>query len=1156
MTSKETYTTMFQVRLTSRSWLAAVTLSCLLLTLLAFAPRASAVVAWEANTHWAPTVLQPETPAGRGGVSIEIGNVGDEVAPGWPTVEIALPPGVAIDTYDAVAWTCSGAGDPQVITCTNPIAPFFPPLLPRANTYLGGELGTRFNIFFTVNVAPGAPVGLHEMTVTLTGGGAGPPTVSTWDVQVGGAAAAFGVLDGTFSAGAQDASGADFTQAGGHPDRAVLGFVTTKKFNEPIGGGWGEMVEPLGSTKDSVVELPAGLIGNPQAVPACPPHLLEPDLCPPATQIGVAEINNVAAPPAQMRAVYNLVPHKDAPALFGFHTGGGGPVILTPVLRSDGDWGLNVSSKDITEANPLFAARVTIWGDPSDSSNDDQRCPMPSHIGDICAGWNAGGGQSGNPDGSSGLHNPRPAVIPRRPLLTNPTRCDGEPVITTMHLSPWQSPGAFEADGDPDLTDPLWKSYSAAAPPITGCDALAFHPTIDVATSSSSPGAPSGLEFKLNLPQTDAVDGLATAHLRNAAVTLPPGTTVNPGSADGLASCSSSQIGLVSKSPVRFTKLEPSCPLASKIGTVTIDTPLLADPIGGDVFLAAQGDHPFDSLAAIYMVVRAPGILGKIAGKVRMNPATGAITTTVIDNPQVPFDTLTLRLKSGERAPLTLPSTCGSHEMTADFTSWAGHDVEVSDDFTVDCPGNADGFAPTFTAGTSNPIAGDSSPMRMRIARSTGKELGRVSMDLPKGLLAGPRDVAVCTDVELGSGASKTGRQLQAAPSCPVESQIGTTTVGVGAGVSPFFPLIPGTAVTGRVFLTGTHHTSDAPAPAGMRKIGYGVAIEVPAVAGPFDLGRVVVRGAIYANPSTVDLKVVSDKLPRILTVRSGPAPDAVDGVVLNARDVRVDVDRTSFVRNPTSCREQQFGADIQAQDGTTVSRSTRFQVAECAALRFKPRLGLRLTGKRQMRSERHPGIRAVFRLAGDHAGVKRVKAVLPGTLALDSDNARDLCEFVDGTKPDLENHCPAGSIVGRARAFSPLLKQPLVGNVYFVKNVRIDPDTGNPIRTLPMIVVALRGEIAVNLKGESSTSGDGRLVNTFATVPDAPVSRFNLNIKGGKNGIILVTETRRGTINICKAGKQIAEVDTDAQSGKRRDFNVRVKTPCKKPKRKKSRRR
>ena len=312
----------------------------------------------------------------------------------------------------------------------------------------------------------------------------------------------------------------------------------------------------------------------------------------------------------------------------------------------------------------------------------------------------------------------------------------------------------------------------------------------------------------------------------------------------------------------------------------------------------------------------------------------------------------------------------------------------------------------------------------------------------------------------------------------------------------------------------------------------------VPAVAGPFDIGTVMVRAAIYVHPRTAQVTVVSDQMPRIL-----------DGIVLNVRDIRVNIDRKDFSTTPTSCSEKQVIGDIRAQDGTGVSRSSRFQVADCAALPFKPKLAMRLTGRKQVKTGKHPGIHAKVNQTGiGEAGIEKAEVRLPKSLALDPDNAQALCEFEDGTKDDLENHCPKGSIVGRSRATSPLLNDPLVGNVYFVKNIRIDKKTGNEIRTLPMIIVALRGEIAINLKGESDTTKSGKLVNTFNGVPDAPVSKFNLNIKGGKKGILAVTRTRRARINLCARPKShVAEADMDGHNGRRFDRDVRMKAPCSK---------
>jgi hypothetical protein len=247
---------------------------------------------------------------------------------------------------------------------------------------------------------------------------------------------------------------------------------------------------------------------------------------------------------------------------------------------------------------------------------------------------------------------------------------------------------------------------------------------------------------------------------------------------------------------------------------------------------------------------------------------------------------------------------------------------------------------------------------------------------------------------------------------------------------------------------------------------------------------------------------------------------------------------------NPSDCSPKQMAADIVSGHGAVSMQTGAFRASGCANLRFKPKLAVRLTGRKQMRTGKHPGIRAVVTQKGiPEAGIKRAEVRLPKSLALDVDNAQALCEFEAGTRPDLDNHCPKGSIVGRARAASPLLNQPLAGNVYFVKNVRRSA-SGNLIRTLPMIVVALRGEIAINLIGESNVK-NGKLVNTFNNVSDAPITKFNLNINGGKTASS-PSRTRKALINICKNRRQIATSDMDGQNGKHHDRNIRIKTPCK----------
>ena len=1109
----------------------AVAFAVAAIALAATASSASAAVEWTAVPYSAPTNM---VPGERGAFMIDAGNVGDEVAQGWPTVEVDLPEDLTFHSHNnsgGFGWSCSAAGTPQTVTCNHPTAPFLNFLWTEPHTYVGFS-SLPLYLKFKVEVAPDAPAGTRPVEIRLSGTGAATTTTIDYEVRIADQATEFGVVPGSFEAGAHDVTGDPFTQAGGHPYSASVAFTTSKRFVEQNFGNendWHRVVEPVDSNKDIVVDLPAGFVGNPQAVPTCTKTDVDNSACPPATQIGVARIANVAGPMNQLPPIYNVVPSKDTPAQFAFDTGGG-PVVMTPVLRSDGDWGLSIDQKNLTEANPLYHGEVTIWGVPADPSHDIQRCAIPSHVGDVCAGYAANGQTI-----VEGGHDPTPSPVPPRPLLTNPTECTGAPEVTEIHMASWENPASFELDGDPDLSDPNWKSYSAEAPPLTGCENLSFDPEISVVPTTTQADAPTGLDVEIKVPQNENPDGLATAHLKDASVTLPVGMAVNPSSADGLGSCSPAQIGLVSApgaEPV-FNKLAGSCPLSSKIGSVEVDTPLLADPLVGDVFVAQQGDNPFGSIFALYFEVEGPGLRIKLAGEVKPDPQTGQLQTTFLNNPQLPFESLTVRLKGGSRAPLVNPATCGSHTATSVLTPWSGTPpVSLSDSFTVACPGNAGGFDPGFSAGSANPVAGAFSPFALQVTRGGGKELGRINVSLPKGALAALKSVGVCSEAQLASAASKSGHATQAGAACPVSSQVGTATVGAGAGPSPFYPTLPGTNVSGRVFLTAPHTNTQFGLP-GVRQAAYGLAIEVPAVAGPFDLGTVLVRAAIYVDPTTAQITVLSDTMPRILA-----------GVPLNTRDVRVNIDRARFATTPTSCRASEVVGDIRAQDNTSVVREARYQVGDCAALPFRPRLALRLTGRKQTRTGKHPGVRAVVRQRGvGEAAIKHAEVRLPKSLALDPDNAQSLCEFEAGTKPDLESHCPKGSIVGRARATSPLLKRPLAGNVYFVKNVRRNA-RGNLIRTLPMIVAALRGEIAVNLKGESSTTRAGKLVNTFANVPDAPISQFNLNIAGGRNGILTVTRTTKARINLCTS-RQTAEADLDGHNGKTHDTNIRIKTPC-----------
>jgi hypothetical protein len=1074
----------------------------------AFSASASAAVEWESTMYYAPTNLPPgetaESP-GRGVIRILVANAGDSPSDGSPTVTVSLPDGVTLgDPADASSfWTCSGA---QVVTCTWKFDPPFDVVKPFAWAgipELAGFCCQHINLI--VDVASDAQEGTFPVDVTISGGG-GESVAQAHDVKIGREQPGFGAS--SFESGAFDESGAPYTQAGGHPFEYRTSILLNSRFVEPDPSGAGDVhagaIHRQGSLNDVVVDLPPGLVGDATAVPQCRSLSdVGTSECPHSSQVGVVALTplwGIGGGAGNVSPIYNVVPDKDAPAQFAFNSAVG-IVALKPVLRSDGDMGLSVHIKNITQGHPgLISSEAVFWGVPADPRHDAMRCIGVNSIADACVGFDEGGQTSELVQSKL----PHPSNAPVKPFLTLPTECSGQPLVAWAHVSSWEDIAAFEPDGDPDLNDPAWKSMAASSPPLTGCDKLPFNPSIEVRTTSSAPSSPSGLDLDLAIPQNENPDGVATAHLRDATVVLPDGMTVNPSSADGLDACGTAQIGLVSASPLRFTKAEPSCPLASKIGSVEVDTPLLDNPLTGSVFLARQGDNPFGSLLAMYMVVRGPGMIVKLAGHITADGQTGRLTTTMLRNPQLPFDVLKLRLKGGPRAPLATPSSCGMKAVTADLSSWSGQRVQATDSFSIDCP-SVTGFSPDLRAGSTNAVAGAFSPFALRIDRSDRDQLlDSVAVKMPTGLLAKLRGVPLCANAQANAG------------TCGSASKVGSVVAGAGVGPTPYFLA----RELGSVYLTE-----------GYKGAPYGLAVVVHALAGPFDLGQVVVRQALDVDRRTAQVTVTSDPLPRIL-----------QGIPLLLRTVQVDIDRSAFTKNPTSCAQKRIAATLTSQQGMTDTATTPFQVGDCHALAFKPHLSLRLTGHTQTRTGKHPGVRAVVTQRSGQAGIRRAEVRLPSALALDPDNAQALCEYKDGIEPDLERHCPKGSIVGKARAITPLLNRPLRGNVYFVKNIRINRRTGATIRTLPMLVVALRGEIALNLRGTASVKGKS-LVSTFAGVPDAPLSRFDINIKGGRHGILVVTDSASGPLSVC--GRQIARANMAGQNGRRYDRSIRVKTSC-----------
>jgi hypothetical protein len=667
-------------------------------------------------------------------------------------------------------------------------------------------------------------------------------------------------------------------------------------------------------------------------------------------------------------------------------------------------------------------------------------------------------------------------------FITLPSGCAG-PQTTQLHVDSYADPSTQLA-------------YSATTPVgVTGCQGLPFAPTIATTTDTHQAGAPAGLTLDVTLPQNPAgKDQPNTATLRDASVALPAGMSLNPSAATGLQGCTDEQLGRGTTRPV-------ACPAGSAIGDVAIETPVLpAHAVSGKVYLGQpiSGDPLSGDEYRIFLDAESAryGISVRLVGHVRADPTTGQLTATFSDNPQIPVSLVHVALRGGPNAPLVNPPTCGNSTTHATFTSWGGQTATADSALPVDagCPG-ATGFGPGFAAAPSDAQAGSSpASFALGVTRADSDQpLSRIDVSLPPGLLAKPAGIPLCSDAQAAAG------------TCDDPSRIGSVAVTAGAGPAPF-------GLGGRVYLTGPY----AGAP-------YGLSIVVPAVAGPFDLGTVVVRAAVQLDPTDAHVHVVSDPLPTIL-----------DGVPLLVRSVAVTIDRPDTMRNPTSCAPLAIAAVFTSAGGLTAPGSSPFAPLDCQKLGFAPTTTIALTNATQTVDGKHPGVDAKVVQKPGEANIKQVKVSLPLSLALDPDNAETLCEYADG----LRDACPAKSVIGSATATTPLLDHPLRGKVFFVKGVRFDKN-GKAIPTLPTLLVELRGDIALNLRAASSVDHD-HLVTTFADIPDAAVSSFRLQLNGGRHGILVVTNKK----DICAAAQK-ATVGATGQNGKPRNTIITLATPC-----------
>jgi len=853
------------------------------------------------------------------------------------------------------------------------------------------------------------------------------------------------------------------TQAGGHGDlTTVIAFKGDAGESDAFGNP-----KPFAEARDVEVALPPGFVADLAGFTPCPMDQFStllvgdsaeqgPGTCGTGSQVGVVRFSLYEGLQNVLASLYELPAPQggDVVARFGFWTAIV-PVVVDIKVDPERGYAAKAVVEGLTAASTVLPTTVTttIWGDPTSPTHDGERPTAyeSDHCGDACGEVRSAGKS--------------PTAFAR-----NPTACGANQV--EFAADSYQVPDVFDR-------------AAAPLPPIAECGLVPFEPALSLRPTSLATGSSSGVDFNLELPQSGLTTpgDIASSDLKKAVVRLPEGVGLNASAAEGLASCSESQIGLISEDPLVFDGSEPACPGSSKVGNASITTPILSQALKGALYVAKQDENPFHSLLAGYLVAKANGIVLKLAGKFELSPS-GRITGVFEDNPQAPFSDIELHLKGGSHGVLTMPAHCGIYETEYELTPWSGNaPTSGVSTFTVNQGCNT-AFAPGFEAGVSNPTAGAYSPFTMRLTRDAGSpRLAAVSVSPPRGLVAKLAGVDYCPEANLTGIATTPGSgSLEvASPRCPVTSQVGTVIAGAGSG-TPFF------VNTGRVYLAGPY-----------RGAALSLVVVTPAVAGPFDLGNVVVRAALRIDPETVRVTAVSDPLPTV-----------AQGVPLDLRDVRVTLDREGFAVNPTSCKETKVNATVTADSGAAVSPSTRFQVGECAELGFAPKLSLRLFGKTNRGA--HPRLKAVLRTRSGDANLSRAQVTLSRSEFIDQGHFRDICTRVQFAA----DACPSGSVYGRAKAWSPLLDHPLEGPVYLRSSHH----------TLPDLVMALHGQIDVDAVARID-SAQGGLRSTFESVPDAPVSKVVLNMQGGKKGLFVNSR------DICREpGRAVA--DLVAHNGRR----------------------
>jgi hypothetical protein len=925
------------------------------------------------------------------------------------------------------------------------------------------------------------------------------------------ASASFGFKAGKegFSVAVKTEEGKPSSAAGTHPAEwgMHLGLSET--------GGF-----PDGDLRDLRIEAPQGMLVNPTFQGSVASDLVKCSLvdfhtprvspyeqsfsgesCPLYSQVGTIEVHtSFGGGIARRFGLFNLQAAPGLPAQLGAAPFGS-PVVFDTTLIPDsqGRYTLSLEAKDFSQALDVSSIDLNLWGVPWAASHNGERGNCLNEAG------------PGSPWAQCSVG--PPGEYPPKAFLTLPTECSSS-LSFTATASSWQQPGQVSASATNNNT-------LEQAVPLSACASLPFTPQPLGLLNTTKASSASGYDFRLTADQEGLVQPTqpVASAARQVVVHLPQGVTVNPSVGAGLIGCTPSQYAAESA----FNGQGNGCPNGSKIGDFIVQTPLFEDVAGreffnGAIYLAQPRDNPFGGIVAVYLVAKLPsrGVMIRLAGKIDPNPSDGTITATFEGLPELPYTDLQMNFRAGQRAFLISPPACGEAITRTEMTPWSNEttisgtptssDISSGVDFGP-CPSGTPPFNIEAVTGGINSNVNSYTPYYVHLTRhDTDQEITSYSLVLPKGITGKLAGVPYCPEAAIAAARANTGFGEEAHPSCPAASQVGRTLTGYGVG-----PAL--TYASGRIYLAGPYHG----APLSLATVNS-------ATVGPFDLGTIVIRSAFQVDPHTAQLRIDSSA--------SDPIPHIIDGIPLHLREVRIYVDRPNFTHNPSSCEPSNLestltgsGATFESQaDDSKVTIARHFQLLNCSTLGFKPKLGIRLRGN--FHRGGYPQLRATFAARGPQdSNLRRIEVEMPHAEFLAQNHIREVCSRVQFDA----KRCPAGSVYGSAVAYTPLLDEPLKGNVY------LRSSTGK----LPDLVADLySGAVRIVVEGHIGPTKSGGVDAFFDELPDQPLERFVMTLRGGKHGLLT------NSLDIC-AAPPFASVSSIAQNNIGAKFNTVLRGTC-----------